>query len=56
MSLSDCSVRLYGSCLTGFGLKTSVLNLDLQIPDDVPPHLALITAWEIVARNPDRFS
>ena len=33
--LTDCSVSLYGSSLTGFGLKDSDVNLDLAIPDEV---------------------
>ena len=37
-------MRLYGSCMTGFGLQSSTLNLDLQIPDTVAPHKALIEA------------
>ncbi len=45
-------VRLYGSCMTGFGLKSSALNLDLQIPENSPPHLALIAASDFVAGNP----
>ena len=43
-------VRLYGSCLTGFGLKSSVLNLDFQIPDKVQPHVALLTALDTITK------
>ena len=31
----ECSVSVYGSSLTGFGLKESDINLDLVIPDEV---------------------
>jgi len=32
---TECSVSIYGSSLTGFGLKDSDVNLDLAIPDEV---------------------
>ena len=34
-ALLECSVSVYGSSLTGFGLKESDVNLDLVIPDEV---------------------
>ena len=33
--VTECSVSIYGSSLTGFGLKDSDVNLDLAIPDEV---------------------
>ncbi len=53
--LPGSSVRMYGSSLTGFGLKTSNLNLDLQIPAEIPPHLALMTAFDVLAKRPGEF-
>ncbi len=54
--IPGCSVRLYGSCLSGFGLRSSSLNLDLQIPEDTPPHLALIAASEAIAAPNSKFT
>jgi len=31
----ECSVSIYGSSFTGFGLKESDINLDLVIPEEV---------------------
>uniref|UniRef100_A0A8D2M7J0 RNA uridylyltransferase n=1 Tax=Zonotrichia albicollis TaxID=44394 RepID=A0A8D2M7J0_ZONAL len=49
--LPDCSLRMYGSCLTRFAFKTSDVNIDIKFPPkvypdgcfyfrgcDVPPH------------------
>ena len=46
--LAGCRVSLYGSSLTGFGLKLSNINLDLSITDQYKPHLALMTASEVL--------
>ena len=46
-------VRLYGSSLSGFGLKSANVNLDLQITADMKPHLVLITALEVLQENPE---
>ena len=53
--LSDIftQVRLYGSSLSGFGLKSANVNLDLQITADMKPHLVLITALEVLQENPE---
>ena len=32
---TECSVSVYGSSFTGFGLKESDINLDLVIPEEV---------------------
>ncbi len=37
--------------MTGLGLQTSRLNLDLQISDEVPPHRALIDASDAIAAS-----
>ena len=49
--LPGCSVRLYGSSLSGFGLKSSNVNLDLQISDDQLPHLALLRTFKILKES-----
>ena len=33
--ITECSVSIYGSSFTGFGLQESDVNLDLVIPDEV---------------------
>ena len=49
-TIPGCTVRLYGSSLTGFGLIDSGLNLDLLLPEDgtIRPHIALINAYNIL--------
>ena len=54
--VSGSSVRHYGSSLTGFGLKHADLNLDLQIPPNIPPHEALIKAYQALVLKADEFS
>lgn len=49
------SARLYGSSLSGFGLKDSVLNLDLVFPDTMKPAQALILTFEGLSRQPALF-
>jgi len=51
--IPGCTVRLYGSSLTGFGLKTANVNLDLQITADQKPHLALLKTLEVLQESPD---
>merc|ERR1719228_1274011 len=46
--IQGCTVRLYGSSMSGFGLKNSNVNLDLQITAEQKPHLALLKALEIL--------
>ena len=46
-------MRLYGSSLSGFGLKFANVNLDLQITADQKPHLALLKALEVLHDSPD---
>lgn len=48
-------VRPYGSSMTGIGLKNSDLNLDLQIPSEIPPHEALIKAYQALVQRPQEF-
>jgi len=51
--IQGCSVRLYGSSLSGFGLKSANVNLDLQISSDQKLHLALLKALEVLQDSPD---
>jgi len=46
--VAGCRVRMYGSSQTGFGLRSSNLNLDLQICKEDKPHLALIQALDLI--------
>uniref|UniRef100_A0A803YGI0 Terminal uridylyl transferase 4 n=1 Tax=Meleagris gallopavo TaxID=9103 RepID=A0A803YGI0_MELGA len=36
--LPDCSLRMYGSCLTRFAFKTSDINIDIKFPPKVSRH------------------
>lgn len=56
LTLPGAFVRSYGSSMTGMGLKTSGLNLDLQIPPEIPPHVALIKAYEMLVLKSDEFN
>jgi len=51
--IPGCFVRLYGSSLSGFGLKSANINLDLQITADHKPHLALLKALEVLQESAD---
>ena len=51
--MPGCEVRLYGSSLSGFGLKSANVNLDLQITAEMKPHLVLLTALEMLQQSPD---
>jgi len=51
--IQGCTVRLYGSSLSGFGLKSANVNLDLQITADQKPHLALLKALEVLQDSPE---
>jgi len=51
--IQGCTVRLYGSSLSGFGLKSANVNLDLQITAEQKPHLALLKALEVLQESAD---
>uniref|UniRef100_A0A8C4K7X4 Terminal uridylyl transferase 4 n=1 Tax=Dromaius novaehollandiae TaxID=8790 RepID=A0A8C4K7X4_DRONO len=46
--LPDCSLRMYGSCLTRFAFKTSDVNIDIKFPPKFffPPCLAVYSDVE----------
>ena len=50
--IQGASVRLYGSCYTAFGLKDSSLDLDLMLPENLPPHRGLLQALQLFSTNP----
>jgi len=50
-AIPGCVVRAYGSSLSGFALKTSNVNLDLQITKEEKPHLALIQGLELLHKS-----
>ena len=56
LHIPGSTVRHYGSSLSGFGLKDSDLNLDLQIPTEIPPHEALIKALHTLVLKSEEFS
>eukprot|EP00092_Neocalanus_flemingeri_P032761 GFUD01035632.1.p1 GENE.GFUD01035632.1~~GFUD01035632.1.p1 ORF type:complete len:1660 (-),score=542.26 GFUD01035632.1:232-5211(-) len=51
--IQGCTVRLYGSSLSGFGLRSANVNLDLQITAEQKPHLALLKALQVLQDSPD---
>jgi hypothetical protein len=49
--VSGCTVRLYGSSASGFGLKKSDVNLELCVPPEMSPPKGLIAAYHIIANQ-----
>ena len=45
---SGIELRMYGSSLTGLGLKTSDLNLDLRVPDGINPAQLLTKVYRLL--------
>ncbi|KAG1670310.1 Terminal uridylyltransferase 7 [Nymphon striatum] len=50
-SLPECELQLYGSSLTGFGLKSSDLNIHLHIPQKIDHATVMSKAFEILNDN-----
>uniref|UniRef100_T1JHR9 CCHC-type domain-containing protein n=1 Tax=Strigamia maritima TaxID=126957 RepID=T1JHR9_STRMM len=50
--LKDCQLRLYGSSLSKFGLKTSDVNIDLVVEDNSKPSDVLMAVFEKVKTWP----
>ncbi|XP_078526720.1 terminal uridylyltransferase 4 isoform X2 [Lissotriton helveticus] len=48
LHLPDCSLRMYGSCLTRFAFKTSDLNIDVKFPAKMTQPDVLIKVLEIL--------
>uniref|UniRef100_A0A8B9PJX0 Terminal uridylyl transferase 4 n=1 Tax=Apteryx owenii TaxID=8824 RepID=A0A8B9PJX0_APTOW len=46
--LPDCSLRMYGSCLTRFAFKTSDVNIDIKFPPKMSQPDVLIQVLEIL--------
>nr|XP_061791065.1 terminal uridylyltransferase 4-like [Nerophis lumbriciformis] len=53
--LSDCSLSLYGSCLTRFAFKTSDINIDVRHPSTMTQPEVLIQVLDIL-KNSTEFS
>ncbi|OPJ77082.1 terminal uridylyltransferase 4 [Patagioenas fasciata monilis] len=53
--LPDCSLRMYGSCLTRFAFKTSDINIDIKFPPKMSQPDVLIQVLEIL-KNSDVYS
>ncbi|KAJ8392523.1 hypothetical protein AAFF_G00074010 [Aldrovandia affinis] len=49
--LSDCSLKLYGSCLTRFAFKTSDVNIDVTFPSTMTQPDVLIQVLRILKNN-----
>jgi hypothetical protein len=49
LCVSGFTVRLYGSSLSGFGLKQSDVNLDLLVPEEKSPAQGLAAASDLIA-------
>ncbi|XP_051868544.1 terminal uridylyltransferase 4-like isoform X4 [Pristis pectinata] len=49
--LPDCSLRLYGSCLTRFAFKTSDINIDVKFPPHLNQPDVLIQVLDIIKNN-----
>ncbi|XP_028299664.1 terminal uridylyltransferase 4, partial [Gouania willdenowi] len=52
-NLSDCALRLYGSCLTQFAFKTSDINIDVTHPSSMTQPEVLIQVLDILKKSPD---
>ncbi|XP_069498286.1 terminal uridylyltransferase 4 isoform X2 [Ambystoma mexicanum] len=55
LRLPDCSLRMYGSCLTRFAFKTSDINIDVKFPPKMTQPDVLIKVLEIL-KSCDLFS
>ena len=51
MLFSGIELRMYGSSLTGFGLKTSDLNLDLVVPHGSNPAQLLTKVYKLLCNS-----
>uniref|UniRef100_A0A8D0H1K3 Terminal uridylyl transferase 4 n=1 Tax=Sphenodon punctatus TaxID=8508 RepID=A0A8D0H1K3_SPHPU len=49
--LPDCSLRMYGSCLTRFAFKTSDVNIDIKFPSTMSHPDVLIQVLDILKNN-----
>ncbi|XP_076812263.1 terminal uridylyltransferase 7-like isoform X3 [Clavelina lepadiformis] len=50
-ALPGAEVTMYGSSLSGFGFKTSDINVDIHPPSDIKAPIALITILDILAKS-----
>lgn len=54
--ITDINLRLYGSSVSGFGLKDADLNMDLDVPKGKNPAHCLIQVLNILSENSGMFS
>ncbi|XP_026562883.1 terminal uridylyltransferase 4 isoform X2 [Pseudonaja textilis] len=54
-SLPECSLRMYGSCLTRFAFKTSDVNIDIKFPSTMSHPDVLIQVLDIL-KNAESYS
>jgi len=50
--IQGCSVRVFGSSLSGFGLCSTTLDLDMEVGPDVIPQLVLRCASDLLRQSP----
>ncbi|XP_075792095.1 terminal uridylyltransferase 4 isoform X3 [Pelodiscus sinensis] len=50
-SLPECSLRMYGSCLTRFAFKTSDVNIDIKFPSKMSHPDVLIQVLDILKNS-----
>ena len=50
--IQGCSVRVFGSSLSGFGLCSTTLDLDVEVGTDLAPHLVLRCASDLLRQSP----
>ena len=50
--IQGCSVRVFGSSLSGFGLSSTTLDLDVEVGTDLAPHLVLRCASDLLRQSP----
>ncbi|XP_029474683.1 terminal uridylyltransferase 4 isoform X2 [Rhinatrema bivittatum] len=51
LHLADCSLRMYGSCLTRFAFKTSDINIDIKYPSKMSQPSVLIQVLEVLKNS-----
>jgi len=50
--IRGCSVRVFGSSLSGFGLCSTTLDLDVEVVTDLTPQLVLRCALNLLRQSP----
>ena len=50
--IQGCSVRVFGSSLSGFGLCSTTLDLDVEVGSDLTPQVVLRCASDLLRQSP----